>query len=173
VFNADDITMSQLNFVLETAQIKYAKSICDPGTAVGAICGQSIGEPGTQMTLKTFHFAGLASMALVLGVTRIKEIINAAKGSSNSYAIKKKDEIEVRARVPRPRARARLDGRCRGGGCAAALLRCCADALALSPVTAVEPSLQLGNHQGFFWVIENFVVHHIKAMRLHHIGRRR
>ena len=79
VFNADDITMSQLNFVLETAQIKYAKSICDPGTAVGAICGQSIGEPGTQMTLKTFHFAGLASMALVLGVPRIKEIINAAK----------------------------------------------------------------------------------------------
>jgi DNA-directed RNA polymerase III subunit RPC1 len=79
VFNVDDVTMSQLNFVLETAQTKYAKSICDPGTAVGAICGQSIGEPGTQMTLKTFHFAGLASMALVLGVPRIKEIINAAK----------------------------------------------------------------------------------------------
>jgi DNA-directed RNA polymerase III subunit RPC1 len=79
VFTADVITMSQLNFVLETAQKKYTKSLCDPGTAVGAICGQSIGEPGTQMTLKTFHFAGLASMALVLGVPRIKEIINAAK----------------------------------------------------------------------------------------------
>jgi DNA-directed RNA polymerase III subunit RPC1 len=40
---------------------------------------QSIGEPGTQMTLKTFHFAGVASMSITLGVPRIKEIINAAK----------------------------------------------------------------------------------------------
>ncbi|CAA6654834.1 unnamed protein product [Spirodela intermedia] len=40
---------------------------------------QSIGEPGTQMTLKTFHFAGVASMNVTLGVPRIKEIINAAK----------------------------------------------------------------------------------------------
>lgn len=40
---------------------------------------QSIGEPGTQMTLKTFHFAGVASMNVTLGVPRIKEIINASK----------------------------------------------------------------------------------------------
>ena len=40
---------------------------------------QSIGEPGTQMTLKTFHFAGVASMNITLGVPRIKEIINASK----------------------------------------------------------------------------------------------
>ena len=52
------------------------------GTAVGAICAQSIGEPGTQMTLKTFHFAGVASMNITLGVPRIKEIINAAKSIS-------------------------------------------------------------------------------------------
>eukprot|EP00198_Chlamydomonas_reinhardtii_P014024 XP_001703361.1 predicted protein [Chlamydomonas reinhardtii] len=39
----------------------------------------SIGEPGTQMTLKTFHFAGVASMNVTLGVPRIKEIINAAR----------------------------------------------------------------------------------------------
>jgi hypothetical protein len=46
---------------------------------VGAVGAQSIGEPGTQMTLKTFHFAGVASMNVTLGVPRIKEIINAAK----------------------------------------------------------------------------------------------
>eukprot|EP00919_Chromeraceae_sp_WS-2016_P065511 GHVR01154966.1.p1 GENE.GHVR01154966.1~~GHVR01154966.1.p1 ORF type:complete len:400 (+),score=110.87 GHVR01154966.1:247-1446(+) len=40
---------------------------------------QSIGEPGTQMTLKTFHFAGVASMNITLGVPRVKEIINASK----------------------------------------------------------------------------------------------
>lgn len=49
----------------------------EPGTAVGALAAQSIGEPGTQMTLKTFHFAGVASMNITQGVPRIKEIINA------------------------------------------------------------------------------------------------
>lgn len=49
------------------------------GEAVGAVGAQSIGEPGTQMTLKTFHFAGVASMNVTLGVPRIREIINAAK----------------------------------------------------------------------------------------------
>lgn len=50
-----------------------------PGSTVGAVGAQSIGEPGTQMTLKTFHFAGVASMNVTLGVPRIKEIINASK----------------------------------------------------------------------------------------------
>ena len=49
---------------------------------MGAFGAQSIGEPGTQMTLKTFHFAGVASMNVTLGVPRIKEIINAAKNIS-------------------------------------------------------------------------------------------
>lgn len=40
------------------------------GTAVGALAAQSIGEPGTQMTLKTFHFAGVASMNITQGVPR-------------------------------------------------------------------------------------------------------
>lgn len=56
--------------------------IIEPGTAVGAIAGQSIGEPGTQMTLKTFHFAGVASMNITLGVPRLKEIINASANIS-------------------------------------------------------------------------------------------
>merc|ERR1712059_163274 len=58
---------------------KFLKAVMEPGTAVGALCAQSIGEPGTQMTLKTFHFAGVASMNITLGVPRIKEIINASK----------------------------------------------------------------------------------------------
>ncbi|ADM11767.1 DNA-directed RNA polymerase subunit alpha [Encephalitozoon intestinalis ATCC 50506] len=56
---------------------KMMDLIIEPGTTVGAIAGQSIGEPGTQMTLKTFHFAGVASMNITLGVPRLKEIINA------------------------------------------------------------------------------------------------
>jgi DNA-directed RNA polymerase III subunit RPC1 len=50
-----------------------------PGEACGAVAAQSIGEPATQMTLKTFHFAGVASMNVTLGVPRIKEIINATE----------------------------------------------------------------------------------------------
>ena len=55
---------------------KYIKAQVHPGEAVGAVAGQSIGEPGTQMTLKTFHFAGVASMNITLGIPRILEIVN-------------------------------------------------------------------------------------------------
>ncbi|VDM12870.1 unnamed protein product, partial [Wuchereria bancrofti] len=58
---------------------KFRCAICEPGTAVGAIAATSIGEPSTQMTLKTFHFAGVASMNITQGVPRIKEIINGVK----------------------------------------------------------------------------------------------
>lgn len=73
------ITASQIVAFWEFAKEKYEKALIEPGTAVGALCAQSIGEPGTQMTLKTFHFAGVASMNVTLGVPRIKEIINASK----------------------------------------------------------------------------------------------
>ncbi len=61
---------------------KYKKAQVVPGHAVGAIGAQSIGEPGTQMTLRTFHFAGVAGMSITEGVPRIKEIINASKSIS-------------------------------------------------------------------------------------------
>lgn len=64
---------------LEQCLTKYERAKVEPGSAVGAVGAQSIGEPGTQMTLKTFHFAGVASMNVTLGVPRIKEIINASK----------------------------------------------------------------------------------------------
>lgn len=58
---------------------KYEKAKVEPGHAVGAVGAQSIGEPGTQMTLRTFHFSGVAGMSITGGVPRIKEIINASK----------------------------------------------------------------------------------------------
>ncbi|GFR13195.1 DNA-directed RNA polymerase III subunit RPC1, partial [Trichonephila clavata] len=73
------ITKTQLKEFLKFCKLKYMKSMNSPGTAVGAICAQSIGEPATQMTLKTFHFAGVASMNITQGVPRIGEIINASK----------------------------------------------------------------------------------------------
>lgn len=71
------LTSSQLQTFLNLAWQKFNRAKVEPGTAVGAICAQSVGEPATQMTLKTFHFAGVASMNITQGVPRIKEIINA------------------------------------------------------------------------------------------------
>ena len=76
------ITKTQFIAFLDLCLKKYSKARIEPGTAIGAIGAQSIGEPGTQMTLKTFHFAGVASMNVTLGVPRIKEIINASKNIS-------------------------------------------------------------------------------------------
>ena len=50
---------------LTTCVDKFMRARIEPGTAVGAVGAQSIGEPGTQMTLKTFHFAGVASMNIL------------------------------------------------------------------------------------------------------------
>ncbi len=67
------------------------------GTPVGGIAAQSIGEPGTQMTLKTFHFAGVASMNITQGVPRIKEIINASKAISTPVM-----DVRARGLLPYP-----------------------------------------------------------------------
>lgn len=69
----------EVKMFLMFVQAKVRKAEVEPGTAVGAIAAQSVGEPGTQMTLKTFHFAGVASMNITQGVPRLKEIINASK----------------------------------------------------------------------------------------------
>ncbi|KZZ90018.1 DNA-directed RNA polymerase III largest subunit [Ascosphaera apis ARSEF 7405] len=68
-----------LRAFVEACLTKYKKAQTEPGHAVGAVGAHSIGEPGTQMTLKTFHFAGVAGMSITQGVPRIKEIINASK----------------------------------------------------------------------------------------------
>ncbi|XP_025987632.1 DNA-directed RNA polymerase III subunit RPC1 isoform X2 [Solenopsis invicta] len=78
VSQLERFTVSQLVEFIHTCKEKYMRARIEPGTAVGALAAQSIGEPGTQMTLKTFHFAGVASMNITQGVPRIKEIINAS-----------------------------------------------------------------------------------------------
>jgi len=73
------LSASSLTEFLDLCMLKYSRAKTQPGHAVGAVGAQSIGEPGTQMTLKTFHFAGVAGMSITQGVPRIKEIINASK----------------------------------------------------------------------------------------------
>ena len=56
-----------------------AQAIAYPGEMIGTVAAQSIGEPTTQMTLNTFHFAGVSAKNVTLGVPRLTEIINIAK----------------------------------------------------------------------------------------------
>ena len=72
------LTDRQMIYFFERLKKKLCRARVAAGEAVGATTAQSIGEPCTQMTLKTFHFAGVASMNVTLGVPRIKEIINAS-----------------------------------------------------------------------------------------------
>ena len=60
----------------------YDKSKVEPGQAVGIVTAQSIGEPGTQMTLRTFHTAGIAEKNVTLGLPRIIELVDARKQPS-------------------------------------------------------------------------------------------
>ncbi|KAH0530475.1 hypothetical protein TsFJ059_005088 [Trichoderma semiorbis] len=65
--------------VLGELQNRWDRSFVNPGEMVGVLAAQSIGEPATQMTLNTFHFAGVSSKNVTLGVPRLKEILNLAK----------------------------------------------------------------------------------------------
>lgn len=58
--------------------IKYLKSVVEPGEAVGIVAGQSVGEPSTQMTLNTFHLAGHSAKNVTLGIPRLREIVMTA-----------------------------------------------------------------------------------------------
>ena len=77
----EEFKLSKVAFdwVLGEVQTQFAKALAHPGEMVGVIAAQSIGEPATQMTLNTFHYAGVSSKNVTLGVPRLKEILNVAK----------------------------------------------------------------------------------------------
>lgn len=67
------------DWLLAEIKSKYEQAVVSAGEMVGAIAAQSLGEPATQMTLNTFHFAGISAKNVTLGVPRFKEIINVNK----------------------------------------------------------------------------------------------
>ncbi len=73
-----------LTILVDTVVMTYKKAIVAPGEMVGMIAAQSIGEPTTQMTLNTFHFAGVASKSNVTrGLPRIEEILSLSENTKN------------------------------------------------------------------------------------------
>jgi len=75
----DKLTNAAFNWLIGEIDKRFTQAIVSPGEVVGAIAAQSMGEPATQMTLNTFHFAGVSSKNVTLGVPRLKEVINVAK----------------------------------------------------------------------------------------------
>ena len=75
-----EYSLNKLAFqhVIGAIENRFAKAEANPGEMVGVLAAQSIGEPATQMTLNTFHFAGVSSKNVTLGVPRLKEILNVA-----------------------------------------------------------------------------------------------
>ncbi len=74
-----DLSDETFNAIMDRINIEYANSRIEPCEAVGIIAAQSIGEPGTQMTMRTFHFAGVAEINVTLGLPRLIEIMDARK----------------------------------------------------------------------------------------------
>ncbi len=76
------ISQKKLRAILELTEKEYRNMSVEAGEAVGLIGAESIGEPGTQMTLNTFHFAGVAEMNVTMGLPRIIEILDGSKSLS-------------------------------------------------------------------------------------------
>ena len=73
------LTAAQAGKVIARAETELAKSRIDPFEAAGIVTAQSLGEPGTQMTMRTFHYAGVATVNVTQGLPRIIEIVDARK----------------------------------------------------------------------------------------------
>ncbi len=68
--------------VVERCYQVYLRNLMEPGEAAGIVAAQSIGEPGTQMTMRTFHYAGVAEIDVTLGLPRLIEILDVRKNPS-------------------------------------------------------------------------------------------
>lgn len=72
-------TATKLKKILQKVEEEYQTSLAEAGESVGLVAAESIGEPGTQMTLNTFHFAGVAEMQVTTGLPRLIEILDGRK----------------------------------------------------------------------------------------------
>ena len=74
-----DLDDKELEKLVQEIKKAYIRSEVESGEAVGTVAAQSVGEPGTQMTMRTFHYAGVAELNVTLGLPRLIEIVDARK----------------------------------------------------------------------------------------------
>src|SRR4030067_2009325 len=75
-------TQKQFDEIIKRTMAMYESSKIEAGEAAGVVSAQSIGEPGTQMTMRTFHYAGVAEVNVTLGLPRLIEIVDARRQPS-------------------------------------------------------------------------------------------
>jgi DNA-directed RNA polymerase subunit A" len=74
-----ELSRAKLDEIVDKVVTSYTDAKIEPHEAVGIVAAQSIGEPGTQMTMRTFHYAGVGAIYITLGLPRIIEIVDARK----------------------------------------------------------------------------------------------
>ena len=74
-----DVTKAHVEDITQAVESQYLESRIDPLDPVGTVSAQSIGEPGTQMTMNTFHYAGVAEIDVTQGLPRLIELVDARK----------------------------------------------------------------------------------------------
>ena len=79
VYIKRDLTDAELNKLVVKVEDARERAHIEAGEAVGTVAAQSVGEPGTQMTMRTFHFAGVNELNVTLGLPRLIEIVDARK----------------------------------------------------------------------------------------------
>ena len=79
VYIKRELTDDELNELVLKVDEAYERAYIEAGEAVGTVAAQSVGEPGTQMTMRTFHYAGVAELNVTLGLPRLIEIVDARK----------------------------------------------------------------------------------------------
>ena len=72
----------EIDYFIKEIYTNYKRSLVVPGEPVGTVAAQSIGEPGTQMTLRTFHYAGVSEFSVTQGLPRLIEIVDARRNPS-------------------------------------------------------------------------------------------
>ncbi len=72
----DKVGSARFKKIMDVIEKEYRSSLAEPGECVGLVTAESIGEPGTQMTLNTFHFAGVSEMNVTTGLPRLIEILD-------------------------------------------------------------------------------------------------
>ncbi|MHA2390362.1 MAG: DNA-directed RNA polymerase subunit A'' [Promethearchaeota archaeon] len=75
----EDLEEEQLEYLLNKIFINFHNALVETSEPVGTVAAQSIGEPGTQMTLKTFHYAGVEEFSVTQGLPRLIEIVDARR----------------------------------------------------------------------------------------------
>jgi DNA-directed RNA polymerase subunit A" len=91
----ESLSEDELDELIKQVKKAYARAKVEQGEAVGTVAAQSVGEPGTQMTMRTFHYAGVAELDVTLGLPWLIEIVDARKKiSTPTMAIFFEDEFK-------------------------------------------------------------------------------